>query len=33
MTQTELKNKGFLPLNAAEMAELGWDAPDFVYVT
>ncbi len=33
MTQKELKNNGFLPLNAAEMAELGWDAPDFVYVT
>ena len=31
--QEDLKNNGFLPINAAEMAELGWDAPDFVYVT
>ncbi|MBQ2256379.1 MAG: YgiQ family radical SAM protein, partial [Clostridia bacterium] len=30
---SEVKNNGFLPINAAEMAELGWDAPDFVYVT
>ena len=29
----DIKNNGFLPLNAKEMAELGWDAPDFVYVT
>ena len=33
MTQQDIKNKGFLPINAAEMAALGWDAPDFVYVT
>ena len=33
MTDKDLKNNGFLPLTAAEMAELGWDAPDFVYVT
>ena len=33
MTQQDIKNKGFLPINAREMAELGWDAPDFVYVT
>lgn len=25
--------KGFLPVTAAEMRALGWDAPDFVYVT
>lgn len=25
--------KGFLPVNAKEMRALGWDAPDFVYVT
>ena len=24
---------GFLPINAAEVAERGWDRPDFVYVT
>ena len=30
---SEVKNNGFLPINAAEMADLGWDAPDFVYVT
>ncbi len=29
----DIKNNGFLPLNAKEMAELGWDTPDFVYVT
>lgn len=33
MTDKDLKNNGFLPLTAAEMAELGWDVPDFVYVT
>ena len=25
--------KGFLPVTAAEMRELGWEQPDFVYVT
>ena len=24
---------GFLPVNAREARALGWDAPDFVYVT
>ena len=33
MTDKDIKNNGFLPLTPAEMAELGWDAPDFVYVT
>ena len=33
MTDKDIKNNGFLPLNAEEMAALGWDAPDFVYVT
>ncbi|MBQ7499275.1 MAG: YgiQ family radical SAM protein [Clostridia bacterium] len=27
------ENGGFLPLSFAEMRELGWDRPDFVYVT
>ena len=26
-------DKRFLPINKREMAELGWDKPDFVYVT
>ena len=26
-------NSGFLPVTAQEMAQRGWDAPDFVYVT
>ena len=26
-------NKGFLPISRAEMVALGWDRPDFVYVT
>ena len=26
-------DKRFLPINKNEMAELGWDRPDFVYVT
>jgi len=26
-------NKGFLPISKSEMAALGWDIPDFVYVT
>ena len=26
-------DKRFLPINKKEMAELGWDKPDFVYVT
>lgn len=30
---TNVKNNGFLPINRAEMQELGWDRPDFVYVT
>lgn len=29
----EVKNNGFLPIDRREMAELGWDRPDFVYVT
>ncbi len=33
MTDKDIKNNGFLPLSAKEMAALGWDAPDFVYVT
>ncbi len=33
MSLSEVKNNGFLPINAQEMATLGWDAPDFVYVT
>ena len=28
-----METKGFLPLSRADMAERGWDAPDFVYVT
>ncbi len=28
-----MKEKGFLPVNAAEMSALGWDTPDFVYVS
>ena len=28
-----MEAKGFLPLSRADMAERGWDAPDFVYVT
>ena len=30
---SDYKNNGFLPINADEMAALGWDVPDFVYVT
>lgn len=30
---TNVKNNGFLPINRYEMEELGWDRPDFVYVT
>ena len=30
--QDEFMN-GFLPTTKKEMEELGWDAPDFVYVT
>ncbi len=35
MYQTSKKdtNMNFLPINRAEMDELGWDRPDFVYVT
>ncbi len=29
----EVKNNGFLPIDRREMAQLGWDRPDFVYVT
>ena len=25
-------SNGFLPVNATDMKELGWDRPDFVYV-
>ncbi len=28
-----MKDNRFLPVNAEEMRELGWDAPDFVYVS
>ena len=28
-----MEQKGFLPISRAEMTALGWDAPDFVYVT
>ncbi len=29
----KMKDNRFLPINAEEMRELGWDAPDFVYVS
>ena len=28
-----MKDNRFLPVSAEEMRELGWDAPDFVYVS
>ena len=28
-----MKEKGFLPINAEEMTALGWNSPDFVYVS
>ena len=33
MKDEKLKNNGFLPLCRAEADALGWDRPDFVYVT
>ncbi len=30
---SELKNGGFLPICRAEMEQMGWDRPDFVYVS
>lgn len=30
---TNVKNNGFLPINRREMSDIGWDRPDFVYVT
>ena len=28
-----MKEKGFLPITSEEMTALGWDTPDFVYVS